>query len=60
MLWFMKWELRGYSNLVLFYPFLRAPRNIHSNTKKRRQNQKYGYEQDQLGKMAFYTTFDDI
>lgn len=46
MLWFMKWELRGYSNLVLFYPFLRAPRNIHSNTKKRRQNQKYGYEQD--------------
>lgn len=39
-----------YNNLVLFYPFLRAPGNIHSNTKKWRQNQKYDYEQDQLNK----------
>lgn len=46
----MKWELHSYSNLVLFYPFLRAPGNIHSNTKKWRQNQKYGYEQNQLYK----------
>lgn len=50
MVWFMKWGRHGYSNRVLFYPFLRAPGNIHSNTKKRRQNQKYGYEQVQLYK----------
>ncbi len=50
MSWLMKWGLHGYSNLVLFYPFLRAPGNIHSNTKKWRQNQKHGYEQDQQNK----------
>lgn len=52
MSWCMEWELHSYSNLVLFYPFLRAPGNIHSNTKKWRQNQKYGYEQNQR-----YTTW---
>lgn len=43
----MKWGLHGYSNLFLFYPFLRAPGNIHSNAKEWRQNQKYGYQQNQ-------------
>lgn len=48
MSWFYEMRAPWYSNLVLFYPFLRAPGNIHSNTKKWRQNQKYCYEQDQL------------
>lgn len=45
MAWIMKGGFHGDSNRVLFYPFLRAPGIIHSNTKKWRQNQKYGYEQ---------------
>lgn len=50
MSWFFEMRAAMYSNLVLFYPFLRTPGNIHSNTKRRKQNQKYGYKQDQLSK----------
>lgn len=50
MSWFYEMGAPWYNNLVLFYPFLRAPGNIHSNTEKWRQNQKYRYEQDPLKK----------
>lgn len=46
MSWFCEMTAPWYSNLFLFYPFLGAPGNIHSNTKKRRQNQKHNYEQE--------------
>lgn len=43
---FYEMETRRHRNLVVFYPFLRTPGNIHSNAKGRRQNQKHGYKHE--------------